>query len=106
MLIKFTSHVQGTPFQWSSSHNAGFMPADAVTKPWLPIHPNYKDVNVALHKTFNRSTLKFYKRLVELRQTDTFVHGTFESWVLNENVFAYVRYLKVNLLRALLNLID
>lgn len=60
-------------------------------KPWLPVHPNYVELNVALQKDFQRSTLKFYEQLVELRKRNTFAHGTFKSSILNENVFAYVR---------------
>lgn len=85
--------IKGTPHQWDSSKYAGFMSADAPEdiKPWLPVHPNYKEVNVALQKGFKRSTFKFYKQLLELRKMETFARGTFNSWVLNENVLAYVR---------------
>lgn len=69
------------------------MPANVskVDKPWLPVHPNYRDLNVALQKKFERSTLKFYKTLLQLRKNDTFAYGSFDSRVVNENVFAYVR---------------
>lgn len=60
-------------------------------KPWLPVHPNYREVNVALQKKFKRSTLKFYKELLQLRKEDTFAYGSFNSSVINDNVFAYVR---------------
>lgn len=67
------------------------MPANSTVKPWLPVHPNYKDVNVELQQLTPRSTLNFYKRLVQLRKEDTFASGLYESTVLNDNVFAYVR---------------
>lgn len=60
-------------------------------KPWLPIHPNYRDVNLANQQNSKRSTYKYYKELLELRKSETFAHGSFESEVINEGVFAYVR---------------
>ncbi|XP_031626903.1 maltase 2-like [Contarinia nasturtii] len=80
-----------TPLQWDATKFAGFMPQNATAKPWLPIHVNYKELNVAAQKKNPRSTLNFYKRLVELRKEDAFAAGSFNSTVLNENVFAYVR---------------
>lgn len=76
--------------QWDSSKWAGF--SSGNKKPWLPVHDNYVDVNVALQKGFTRSELKYYKQLGELRKEPTFAHGSFESKLLNGNVFAYVRY--------------
>lgn len=40
------------------------MPANVPSdkNPWLPIHPNYKDVNVNVQKNLERSHLKFYEK--------------------------------------------
>lgn len=82
--------------QWDSSEFAGFIDnKTSKSKPWLPVHPNYHDVNVENQKKFERSTLKFYKELVELRQHPTFAHGSFNSTVINDNVFAYVRLVRI-----------
>lgn len=78
-----------TPFQWDDSKWAGFSAGDK--RPWLPVHSNYKEINLALQKNAARSTFKLYKQLMELRKEDTFRHGAFESTVLNDKVFAYVR---------------
>lgn len=75
--------------QWNSKENAGFTKPNVKT--WLPIHPKYKSQNVEDMNSYNKSTLKFYKQLSKLRKHDTFVFGSFESKVINERVFAYVR---------------
>lgn len=75
--------------QWDSTKWAGFSQGDK--RPWLPVHDNYRDVNVALQMQFKRSSLKYYKQLVALRKEEAFANGLFESKVLNENVFAYAR---------------
>lgn len=77
--------------QWNASKFAGFMPENATGKPWLPINENYKDVNVATQRQLERSTLNFYKQLVQIHKRDTFAYGSFTSHAFNENVFAYVR---------------
>lgn len=82
----------GTPFQWDDSEYAGFILKKSETiKPWLPIHPNYRDINVKNQEKAKRSTLKFYKDLLEIRKHDTFAYGSFNSTVINGNVFAYAR---------------
>ncbi len=37
-----------TPFQWDSTTSAGFSNS---TKTWLPVHPNYKTLNLAAQKS-------------------------------------------------------
>lgn len=67
------------------------MPANATANPWLPIHPNYADINVEVQKNATRSTLKYYKQLVQLRKNSAFKYGSYESKVLNSRVFGYIR---------------
>lgn len=54
-----------TPMQWSSSTNAGF----SKTRPWVPVHPNYKQLNVAAQEANRSSVLAFYKALISLRKS-------------------------------------
>lgn len=82
----------GTPFQWDNSKWAGF--SEGNVKPWLPIHKNYRELNLDLQRKFNRSTFKFYKELIELRGDHSFVYGSYVSKVVNDNVLTYVRYIK------------
>ena len=78
-----------TPMQWSDGAYAGFSQA----KPWLPVNPNYTEINVdaALHDP--NSVFWFYQKLIALRKTcPVFREGNFTLLdPENENVFAYTR---------------
>jgi glycosidase len=52
-----------TPMQWDDSANAGF----TTGEPWLPVNPNYPEVNVAAAEADPDSILQYYRRLVDLR---------------------------------------
>jgi alpha-glucosidase len=53
-----------TPMQWSAEANAGFSRA----RPWLPVAPDYREVNVATQSAEPRSMLALYRRLIALRR--------------------------------------
>ena len=55
-----------TPMQWDASANAGFCP-DGVT-PWLPVNPDYPQVNVAHQLVYGDSLLHLYRALLRLRR--------------------------------------
>ena len=57
-----------TPMQWDNSKNAGFSTSD---DPWLHVPPSAKEVNVAVESGKADSMLNFYKKLIELRRTDS-----------------------------------
>jgi len=58
-----------TPMQWSSAvPNAGFTAPDV--KPWLPIPPNARTVNVEVQSGESESLLNFYKSLLKLRHSE------------------------------------
>ena len=48
-----------TPFQWSSEEGAGFTSG----KPWLPLNPNYREVNLAAQRGQPDSVYEFYRGL-------------------------------------------
>lgn len=77
-----------TPFQWSSEKNAGFSNAD---KTWLPVHPNYKELNLELQKTVEKSHYTIYKDLIALRKLNVLQKGRTRVEVINRNVFAVMR---------------
>lgn len=80
---------QRTPYQWDDSKWAGF--SEGNNKPWLPIHPNYREVNLKLEKQFQRSTYKFYLQLSKLRLDHTLIYGDFKVKVTGSNVLSYSR---------------
>jgi glycosidase len=54
-----------TPMQWSAEAGAGFCPPGA--KPWLPIHDNHRERNVASQSGDPHSLLEWYRTLLALR---------------------------------------
>lgn len=78
-----------TPMQWDDSKNAGFSDG----KPWLPVHPNYKTHNVKAQELNPDSVLNYYKKLIQLRRSNTALLSG-EYVPLNEedsNVLVYLR---------------
>ncbi len=80
-----------TPMQWDDSANAGFT-AGGVT-PWLPVASNYKTLNAAAQIRDERSTLNFYRKLLQLRKTSPALHGGSFEFVdgLPDDIIAYLR---------------
>ncbi len=78
-----------TPVQWNADVNAGF----STAKPWLPVSPNYKQVNVVVESSDKNSVLNFYKQLIRLRKTeDALMHGTYVAMdEKNQDVLSYLR---------------
>jgi alpha-glucosidase len=56
-----------TPMQWDDSPQAGFSFGKDV-EPWLPVHPNYQQLNVNAALQDPDSTLNFYRRLLQVRR--------------------------------------
>lgn len=88
----YTRDPVRTPFQWDATAYAGFT-APTAAKTWLPVHPNYKDLNLAAQKAAPKSIFKLYKHLIQLRKDETFMYGEFESKALINNVLGYTRKL-------------
>ncbi|KAL4641195.1 neutral and basic amino acid transport protein rBAT [Arapaima gigas] len=79
---------QRTPMQWSPMENAGF----STNKTWLPVHPDYKTVNVEIQKNESRSVLQQYRALSQLRETELPLHRGWMCYVWSDaNVFAFLR---------------
>jgi oligo-1,6-glucosidase/alpha-glucosidase len=54
------------PMQWHHGPNAGFAPSHA--EPWLPVHPDVAEINVAAQERDPESLLNCYRRLLSLRR--------------------------------------
>lgn len=81
-----------TPFQWDDSENAGFTEG----KPWLPVNPNYTEINRKKQEKDPDSVLNFYRKLSELRRNpefqDTLTYGKTEAYMEDEKgLMAYFR---------------
>ena len=78
-----------TPMQWTAGENAGF----TTGTPWLPVNPNYTQVNAEAALADENSVFHHYRKLIALRkQYDVFRNGEFALFDAdNEKVFAYTR---------------
>ncbi|XP_075902332.1 amino acid transporter heavy chain SLC3A1 [Nelusetta ayraudi] len=84
---------QRSPMQWSQEVHAGFS-SQANSSTWLPVHPDYKQVNVELQKQDEGSVLQQYRFLSELRQSELALQRGWFCYVhADASVFAYVREL-------------
>ncbi|XP_061399007.1 maltase A1-like [Musca vetustissima] len=80
-----------TPYQWSAEKNAGFSDGP---KTWLPLAEDYKTVNVEMESKAEKSHLKIYKQMGELRKSSkTLQQGSYKYKALSDGVFVVKRYL-------------
>ncbi|XP_039447932.1 maltase 2-like [Culex pipiens pallens] len=84
---------QRTPFQWDDTFNAGF---SSAPRTWLPMHPLYRQTNLLKQKEADYSTYHFYVDALKLRKDRVYTHGEFRSRAYNDDVFAFVRFLREN----------
>lgn len=90
-----------TPMQWkpTAEDYAGFSPEPADgnasgTKPWMSIHPDFKQWNAETLVADENSSFHYWRRLLQFRKAhkDLFVYGDFEMLDFeDEHVVAYVR---------------
>ncbi len=55
-----------TPMQWNDGPNAGF----STAQPWLPVLPDYQNVNVKRQDSDPESLLNVYRKLIALRKSE------------------------------------
>jgi oligo-1,6-glucosidase len=80
-----------TPMQWNDGPHAGFTSGT----PWLPVNPNYVDINAAAQVTDAHSVYAHYRRLIALRHEHLVVaHGDFTLLAPDDPVvYAFLRRL-------------
>jgi oligo-1,6-glucosidase/alpha-glucosidase len=64
--------VVRTPMQWDASRNAGFSPSDAA---WLPVNPDFPDINVATETPQPDSLLHTIQDLLRIRTAEPALHS-------------------------------
>ncbi|KOB77337.1 Alpha amylase [Operophtera brumata] len=84
--VKSSRDPERTPFQWNAEKNSGFSTADIT---WLPVAEGYETLNVEVQEASDRSHLKVYRALADLRQEDVFRYGRYESLAFNQDVFVF-----------------
>lgn len=83
-----------TPFQWDDSEFAGFTDnLKEGSKVWLPIHPNFRKVNLKKQKDEEDSIYNYFRKLAEFRKEMTIQEGDFVMKDISESVLAYTRSL-------------
>lgn len=100
--LKFLSRDNGrTPMQWDDSANAGFTSG----APWLPVNPNYAEINVKAQESDPSSCLNYFRAMVKLRKENpALVYGDYELLLReHEQVYAYTRTLGEEKMLVLLN---
>jgi alpha-glucosidase len=91
-----------TPMQWDGGRNAGFSSADQT---WLPVHDDYKRINVKEEEQDAQSLLNTIRSLLKIRsQEKALQEGTIALLDgLPENVLGYTRSFKKDIVFILLN---
>ena len=80
-----------TPMQWDASEHAGFTSGN----PWLPLNPNYIDVNTEAELADENSVFNHFKKMTALRkESEVLIYGDY-ALLLPEHpqVYAYTRSL-------------
>ncbi len=93
-----------TPMQWDDSPQAGF----TTGTPWIPVNPNYSEINAKAETADPDSIFHYYKKLIALRkQNPVMVYGKYEPLLEeSEDLFVYTRTLDDEKLLVVCNFTD
>ncbi|XP_059622439.1 maltase A1-like [Phlebotomus argentipes] len=87
--LDYSRDPNRTPFPWNANKNAGFSTAD---KTWLPVSPDYKQVNVEAQENSPVSHLKIFKKLTKMHQHErAFTEGKLRMKLVGADILAYER---------------
>jgi len=88
MIRKTTRDNARTPMQWTDGQNAGF----TTGTPWLPVNPNYTEINVKSQINDPDSVRNFYKKMIAMRsESEILKFGDFKAVETGKHIFAYKR---------------
>lgn len=68
-----------------------FIGFSTAEKTWLPVAEGYETLNVEAQAASDRSHLKVYQALAELRKEKVFRYGRYDSLAVNQDVFVFRR---------------
>ncbi len=80
-----------TPMQWENAPHGGF----TMGTPWLPVNPNYTEINAQEQMQRQDSVFHYYRKLIALRkEMDLIVYGHYELLEADHpDLFVYTRTL-------------
>lgn len=80
------------PIQWSNEQNGGFSDAK---KTWLPVNPDYVNINVKDSIVNEASVLNYYRKLIDLRKNSEYrsvlTQGDYDKLTISPNVLSFRR---------------
>ena len=93
-----------TPMQWDGTEHAGFTEGT----PWIPVNPNYIEINAKAETEDSDSVFHYYKKLIALRkQYPIIVYGKYELLLPeDEKLYVYTRTLDEEKLLVVCNFSD
>lgn len=80
-----------TPMQWNGGIGAGFT-SRRFYDTWLPIHQNFRTINLQSEREKNHGTYRYFQTLTKLRQGAVLKEGDYNDYLINDHVFAYTRF--------------
>ena len=90
VLLKRARDHARTPVQWNADENAGF----TTGTPWMPINPNYVDINVEEAMADPDSIYHFYKKLIAYRKGNEIIrNGLYKTnYTSSKDIMCYERW--------------
>ncbi|XP_008113929.1 amino acid transporter heavy chain SLC3A1 [Anolis carolinensis] len=83
------SFPEKSPMQWDDGDHAGFTEGNST---WLPVNPDYPNMNVLVQQSQPNSTLNLYRELNSLRNNELPIQRGWMCYIWNDSdVFVYVR---------------
>ncbi len=97
---RWTRDAARTPMAWDAGPNGGF----TTQSPWLPLHPDARERNVASQRQEGRSMLNFVRAALHLRrERPALTQGSYRAQRAPDGVLAYERAQEADRVVVLLN---